>query len=203
MITLNDFPLRAEKGDIEFLGETTATRLRYAPPASLHETVSRLRIGLRYEDNPALSLKIEKNGASTIHLSTTLSSEQTLFQIAVSLGHYFLHYPQARNTRDATTFQALSIYTASRTATQEAIWWGAAFLMPKDAFSKQFKKGLRHASQFFRVTHPMAYARAISLGLHDPEDADQVERVIQKWTSAARRADAHQKSIGSAMAKPE
>lgn len=165
MISLHNYPLRASRRSVEQIAEVTASRLRYMPSFSLYEAVSRLSISVKYAPAPYECLRIRVDRHATIILEPIMNAQQSLFQVACSLAHFFLHYPSARKKNGATAYTALRDPPGNPLSRHEAVWWAAAFLMPREQFSEKYTANPTEAARYFCVSAPMARARATALGL--------------------------------------
>jgi Zn-dependent peptidase ImmA (M78 family) len=149
--TVYPVPTKASKARISIFAEDLARRLGFAPGDSVESLVTRLGGQIVYR-NPAQlergrapeSIRIRGPRNCSIYIPSTTSLERDRFTVAHELGHLFLHYPLVRkNDPDAIMVATRWVDDADKEqqrAEWEANWFAAAFLMPSEAFSKEYKR---------------------------------------------------------------
>lgn len=106
----------------------------------------------------------------TIFLSPHTSLKRDRFTIAHELGHLFLHLSAIKEENSGNIMRATRWVDqddpSQQRAEWEANWFAAAFLMPREEFSKTVNDlGVDDAARTFDVSQKAAEVRANSLGL--------------------------------------
>lgn len=117
-----------------------------------------------YEANGG-SLTIMPDLSFTITLSPLTSPLRDNFTIAHELGHLFLHYNQEVDRHGPVVFARYGTNVLERQANRFA----AAFLMPKEEFSRKWRDSDGDKSivaAYFHVSEPAAHFRSVALDLN-------------------------------------
>jgi Zn-dependent peptidase ImmA (M78 family) len=156
----------ASKTTIEGFAATFARSVGYAPGDDLHPIVERLGGKIVYKsfadlgESSDASVRVWKEGKFEIFLPDYTSSARDRFSIAHEIGHYVLHYPLVKAPMVAARY-------GSTRVEWEANWFAAGFLMPEEAFKKQYAaiRSVSEVARVFKVSNAAATARAKALRL--------------------------------------
>lgn len=162
------------RASVEILAASTIKHVGYLPGDDLDASVTKLGGRIQYSDSNEVLLNSDSgslvvNGPANfeINLATNTSQIRDRFTIAHEIGHYVLHYLYARQVLKQDVLKMKATRYGSGEVEREANWFAAAFLMPKEAFTEEFKKFHSPAvvSLKFKVSMQAAEIRAKVLGL--------------------------------------
>jgi Zn-dependent peptidase ImmA (M78 family) len=156
----------ASKATIEAFAARFAQSVGYGPGDDLDPIVRRLGGKIAYRsfadlgDSSHASVRVWKEGDFEIVLPDYTNAARDRFSIAHEIGHYVLHYPLVKGPMVAARY-------GSTRVEWEANWFAAGFLMPEEAFRKQFaaRKDPQAVATFFKVSNAAAMARVKALQL--------------------------------------
>jgi len=175
---VSPIPTNASKARISRFGEDLADKLGFEPGDALEPIVAKLGGRIVYH-NPTShsglapeSIRVTGGREFIIFIPSTTSLERDRFTIAHELGHLFLHYPMVNRTRPNAWMVATrwidEVDPVQRRAEWEANWFAEAFLMPSDAFRKEFeclRCSISETAARFGVSTSAAEVRAKNLQL--------------------------------------
>jgi len=168
-------PIRVSKSGIWDYAERAAVALKFGPGDSIEPLVARLGGRIVYKNAPPVeekpaSIVVKASNDFTIFLPSMTSPARDRFTIAHELGHLLLHYP--RVTREHPGEEMIATRWVDeddieqQRAEWEANWFGAAFLMPRAAFSDAYAADpIDEVADTFGVSVRAAQVRAKSLRL--------------------------------------
>ncbi|WP_353649722.1 ImmA/IrrE family metallo-endopeptidase [Nakamurella sp. A5-74] len=131
--------------------------------ADVHDLVAKAG-GRIVIDDTVESLVIHRSGTFKINVPSYTSARRDRFTIAHELGHYFLHYLNARPDEVRRKFTRLG----RNPAETQANYFAAELVMPREQFREHFMQengDLRRLARIFDVSQLSAQVRAESLGL--------------------------------------
>jgi len=167
-------PTNLSKAAVFSLAEEVASDLEFEPGDSIHEVVEAL--GGRVEVRDLLlqdpehcgTLFVDGPGRFKIIVPSHTSAARDRFTIAHELGHYFIHYLFSFDEESLKERSLIAYRKDSHRVEWEANWFAAAFLMPSDAFQREYVRTgghLERVAEYFRVSSAAARVRAKDLGL--------------------------------------
>lgn len=167
--------LGASKATVEQFAETVAENVGFMPGDSIEDLVERtggkLVVGSSGNgDAESGSIVAHAVDDFTIYVSRHTSLKRDRFTIAHELGHLLMHLDPIKQSDPNAGMRATrwvdETDKSQKRAEWEANWFAAAFLMPKDNFTADYKAlGLASVAAKYGVSTTAAEIRAKSLGL--------------------------------------
>lgn len=134
------------KSQVFAFAESVAKQLKFEPGGDVYALVARLGGVVRVEDT--LTEDPERSGSLFVNtpkdfsivIPAHTSELRDRFTIAHELGHFFLHYMLRRHKQGEFSAPMMALRKGSDRIEWEANWFAAAFLMPAQEFSDEFKR---------------------------------------------------------------
>lgn len=171
-------PINKSSSTIAGIAKSIAAQVGFEPGGDLRDVVTKLGGRISHVDiwdgNTADSGSIEIKGSSfEIRLGMATGPLRDRFTIAHEIGHFVLHYLYRKQILHENINELVAQRFGTDQAEKEANWFAAAFLMPAEDYTREFKmcNGDHNTlSRLFNVSRPASEVRAKSLGLKSVND---------------------------------